>query len=150
MGFTTKRKVYVLDFAGLEVRARSTTLGRMLDMGDMVDAAGDDLDVDALAAMPAAAQKKLVGERMAGMRRIIDDFAAVLVSWNLEDDDGRPIPATTEGLRTLDPGELMTIIRTWQRVVADAPAPLPGPSSSGAPSLEGSLPMEALSPSLAS
>ncbi len=155
MGFTPKRKVYVLDFEGtdldgLEVRAYSTTVGRMLDMGAAMSDAGSAPELDDMESMPVEEIKTVVTRYMDSLRGVIEQFAEVLVSWNYEAVPGVATPATIDGLRTLDPGHLKMIISAWQRVVADVPAPLAEPSSGGTPSLEGSLPMEALSSSLAS
>ncbi|MFE7072717.1 hypothetical protein ACFU96_21805 [Streptomyces sp. NPDC057620] len=85
---------------------------------------------------------------VASMKRFADN----LLSWNLEDDQGRAVPATPEGLRTVDQG----VARALQNAYIDALVgvhdadPLPESSTSGEPSLVESIPMEALSPSLAS
>lgn len=149
MGFTPKGKVYVLDFEGdpeldgLEVKCRSAPISAMLAMGELLESAtsiegGDPND-------PAVAVRQLQA-----MRPLLAAYADVLVEWNLELDPGTPVPATFEGLCRLDAGQVMRIIAAWQKAVSDVPAPLPEPSSSGAPSLAASLPMEPLSPSLAS
>ncbi len=153
-GFTPKRRVYVLDFEGtdldgLEVRTRSAPIGMMLALGELLDQAGAVPDQAALAGLAQAEQMRKMAGFMKQIRAAVDRFATVLLGWNLTDEQGGKVPATVEGLLTLDPGELMLLIRTWTSVIAEAPAPLPQPSSSGGPSLEGSLPMEPLSESLA-
>lgn len=160
MGFTPNGKIYVLDFEGdseldgLEVRCRSVPIGAMLAMGDMLEAATQSLDVDAPAdETPAARQireTRAATEQVRSMRPLLEAYASVLVSWNLELTPGVPTPATFDGLVQLDPAQVMRVITAWQRAVSDVPAPLPGPSSSGSPSPALSLPMEPLSPSLAS
>lgn len=151
-GFTPKRRVYVLHFEGDEelegliVRARSAPIGMMLQLGEMVGQIRDlplggaqgDLDVAAVSAS------------LGVMRTIIDLYAQVLISWNYQDEHGTPVPATAEGMATLDPAHLMRIIRAWQTVVAEAPADLGNGSSGGGLSAAPPLPMEPLSPSLAS
>lgn len=82
----------------------------------------------------------------------MDRFSQRLVSWNLEDDDGKPIPATAEGMQSADQGLIRSLQSAWLQAligVHDAD-PLPETSTSGEPSLVESVPMEALSPSLAS
>jgi hypothetical protein len=81
-----------------------------------------------------------------------EEFAKRLVSWNLTDDDEQPIPATPEGLRQVDVRLVIALKTAWVQSltgVHDAD-PLPQSSTSGGPSLVESVPMEALSPSLAS
>lgn len=155
MGFTPKRKVYVLDFEGtdldgLTARTRSASIGTMLDIGNAIDGAGDVPTVEVLAGLPEREQLSKIAEFMKKIGDAVDQFAAVLVSWDLEDEHGHPVPAGVGGLLTLEPGELMLLIGAWRKAVADVPAPLPETSSGGTPSLEGSLPMDPLSPSLAS
>jgi hypothetical protein len=66
--------------------------------------------------------------------------------------EARPIPATREGIRAIDTSLLTALTTAWVKAmtgVHDAD-PLPQSSPSGGPSLVESVPMEALSPSLAS
>lgn len=82
----------------------------------------------------------------------VEELATRIVSWNLEDDDGKPIPATPEGLRQVDTSLVSALKNAWVQSITgvhDAD-PLPQSSPSGEPSLVESIPMEALSPSLAS
>ena len=143
MGFTPRGRVYVLDFTGdeeldgLEVKVRSSSIGMLLDMGDLAA----DVTVEGKAD-PLGQVKRL--------RPVLERFAEVLVSWDMEVKPGVPTPATLEGLLQVETGQVMRIIGAYQQAVASVPTPLPSPSSGGAPSLEGSLPMETLSPSLAS
>ena len=52
-----------------------------------------------------------------------------LISWNLEDDDGNPIPANAEGMATI-PVELVNlIVGNWAEAVSDIPDPLEGKSN---------------------
>ncbi|NUT23978.1 MAG: hypothetical protein HOV77_32885 [Hamadaea sp.] len=80
------------------------------------------------------------------------EFGKRLVDWNLEDDDGQPIPATPEGMRKVDTGLLTALKTAWlQSIVGVHDAdPLPQSSPSGEPSPVESIPTEAMSPSLAS
>ena len=81
-----------------------------------------------------------------------EEFAKRLVSWNLTDDNDQPIPATPEGLRLVDTSLVAALKQAWVQAltgVHDAD-PLAQTSPSGERSLVESVPMEALSPSLAS
>ncbi|MCX4703860.1 hypothetical protein [Streptomyces sp. NBC_01373] len=82
----------------------------------------------------------------------VAEFAKRLVSWNLEDDDDQPLPATPEGLRMVDTSLVTALKEAWLQSITGVHAadPLPQSSPSGGPSLVESIPMEALSPSLAS
>ena len=134
MGFKATVRTVTIRFAeghqyhGAEARVRSMTLGEYMAAAGYDGSEGDDT--------PASMKK--FGER--------------LVSWNLEDDDDQPIPATPEGMQAADQGLIRAMQAAWiQAVVGVHDAdPLPESSPSGGPSLVESVPMEALSESLAS
>jgi hypothetical protein len=138
-GFKRPGKVYKLvftdDLDGLEVKARSMSTGALLDMAPLLDLK--------LSATPTA-------EEMEGIRDLLERFAEVLVSWNLEDDDDQPVPADIDGLLAQDLDFVMTIITAWADAVSGVPAPLPQTSPGGEPSLAASIPMDVSSQSLAS
>jgi hypothetical protein len=125
MGFKPTRKRYHLKFAdpemnGLEVVAHAGSTGDVLAIMGLSD--GD---------VHAGAESLKV-------------FAKCLVSWNIEDEDGKPVPADLDGLKSLDLDFVMLLIQGWVQAVQDVPAPLEKPSNSGKPYPEASLPMEAL------
>lgn len=135
MGFKAKRKIYKLkfadeDLAGLEVMARSVSLGQMLDLSSSEGVGKVNKD-DA--------------EQTNGM---FDLFISALVSWNLEEEnpDGSdsPVPATLEGLRAQDTEFAMALVNAWAEAISSVSAPLARPSNSGETPPEASLPMEAL------
>lgn len=133
MGYVPKRKVYTLIFEdpemnGLEVRIRGLTTGQFMDV----------------------AAKKEEAEQGGDPAELFQMMVDQLVSWNIEEEDGTPVPATLEGLKTLDMPFTMAIVNAWTDAVAGVPAPLEQSSPAGAPSLEASIPMETLSSSLVS
>lgn len=78
-------------------------------------------------------------------------FGERLVSWNLT-KDGAPVPATSEGLQKIDQGLARALQNAYVEALIGVHSndPLPQSSLSGEPSLVESVPMEALSESLAS
>jgi hypothetical protein len=139
MGFRIQRKVFRLhfkdsDLEGLEVLARSLNTGQFLDMEE------------------AKAERAAGGKRgKVGTERMLELFAGELVSWNAEDEDGIPVPATMEGIRSQDLDLSLKIIDAWTDAIAGVSVPLPETSSAGQPSaLEASIPMASPSESLAS
>jgi len=135
-GYVRKRRVYRLRFEdeeldGLVVKVRSTSVGRLLEFMGFLTMDTDDLT-------PADV------ERITGL---FEAFAEVLTEWNVETEQGEPVPATLDGVRTQDADFVMAIMRVWFQAVTTAPAPLAPPSSAGAPSVVPPLPMEPLSPS---
>lgn len=117
MGFRLNR-TYVLDFdgtalAGLVVKLRSTPVSAALDVAAA--------DTDAA---------------LAGL------LAEYVTEWNYEDPDGAPVPLTVEGiLSNLERPVLQRICKEWYKAAVGVTAPLDGPSTSTAPSVELSMPM---------
>jgi hypothetical protein len=71
---------------------------------------------------------------------LLGRFARVIVSWNVEDDDGQPVPPTVQTLLDQDFAFLMAIMNSWVTAMSQAPPPLPGTSGSGGTSPEASIP----------
>lgn len=139
MGFKRKKTIYKLvfedpDLDGFEVRAYAPPLGFIEVATKMVTLGGRHTD-------------DLSPEEVEVFNGFFAEFAKYLVSWNLEDDDDRPIPATLEGLCTQDVGFVFQIIDAWMSAVGDVAGPLGQSSNVGQQSLVASLPMAPLSPS---
>ena len=113
MGFRLDR-TYRLEFegalAGAEVAIKATSVGTVLKLRD-------DTSVDSVAAL----------------------LADHLIGWNLEDADGQPVPATKEGVLSLEQPVLEAIARAWYQAATGVTAPLDAPNS-----MESSLEMETI------
>lgn len=123
--FQRRRKVYELDFEGTEydglvVKVRGLTTGEYLDFLTLSSTDGSETDE---------------------MLRL---FAEHLASWNLIDEEDKPVPATYEGLRSNDLGMNNTMISAWTAALAGVPEELGKKSSDGDPALVASIPTEAL------
>ncbi len=134
MGFVRTRRVYRLAFedeelAGLVVKVRSTSIGSLFDVLGLLTA--DDVSA----------------ENLGQYEKLISGFAEALVEWNVEDEGGAPVPATYEGVRGQDADFILDIVHVWVQALMGVPGPLGQPLANGKPSVEQSLPMEALSPS---
>lgn len=133
MGCRRNPKQYRLKFAdgdyeGLEVTMRSVSIGEMRSLqGGGDEESGRD-----------------------GFDRMVALVASHMVGWNREDEDGAALPPTLESLEDEEPSLVNLIIDKWTDAVAGVSAPLEQPSNSGGSSPVESIPMEALSPSLAS
>ena len=139
MGYRKKVTVLKLvfeDHEGLEVRMRSVPLGPFLDISKLAEMAGDSY-------VPAPQDVEKIDQ-------LFTAFAEYLIDWNLEDEDGTPVPATLEGVRKQDFDFALLMVMEWIQAAAGVPSPLERPSNSAGTSQEVSLPMEPLSPSLAS
>ena len=116
MGYKPKRTIYKLDFsqteyAGLEVAVRAGSIGDLLALQDLAGA-GETTAEEA--------------------RQMFAGFAALLVSWNVDDDNDKPVPTTYEGVASQEPDFIKTIVTAFFANVAGAPPPLPDGSNSGA------------------
>jgi len=73
-----------------------------------------------------ALRESAQGEDQEGMARLFGQN--VLMDWNLEDADGKPIPADGDGMLAI-PLELTNlVVQHWVEEVAGVPSPLPEPS----------------------
>ncbi len=116
---------------GLVVRAQSVPLGVFLELIELKE-------VDT---------KNITAEDAAKVDRLFTGFADALVSWNLENEDGSPVPATADGLKSQDIDFVMQIVSAWIAALSQVPDFLVNKSSDGGKSLEQSIPMETSSPS---
>lgn len=140
MGFTVPSATLVLDFTGteldgLEVKVRSVSFAKLLEVMELVEA----FEV-----------ANTVPEQGAAMNQVIDLFAGVIKSWNAEDDDGQPLPATADTLRGFDFRHVLLVVKAWQDAMTGVPAPLGASSPAGALSEVPLPPMELSSASQAS
>lgn len=144
MGYKPHRTLYHLifedpDFEGLEVVTKRISVDGLLGFIEMFE---EFQETDRAKLTEAAVVAKLTG--------IFARFVKVLVRWNVEDDDGQPVPPTVEGLQSLDIDFVMAVIESWITGMVQAPPPLPGTSPSGATSPEASLDLASQSASLPS
>ena len=138
-GYRPKRTTYKLNFsetehAGLEVLARATSVDGLLGFIDL------GASLDGLDGRLRAATESGDAEQLAALKKKIRDtfepFARVLVEWNVEDDDGTPVPATLDGLLSQELPFVGQIIEAYVGAIATAPPPLSPASSGGETSLE--------------
>jgi hypothetical protein len=132
-------KVFLLKFedeemAGLEVRVRTTSMAGMTSMAKLSGLANG---------------REITAEDIDQLDPLFDLFVSCLESWNLE-DDGEPVPITKAALLEQDLDFTLSLISAWIEAAAGVAAPLEERSNAGGLSLAGSIPMDTLSPSLAS
>jgi len=95
MGYRPNRAPCKLDFTGteydgLEVVTRPMPMSVLLDV--MAGSTKQDLE---------------------SFRQTAATFAYALDSWNVEDDDGQPVPADLDGLLSQDPRFVSAVIMAW-------------------------------------
>lgn len=132
MGFRPKRRIYDLQFEdpdmeGLEVKIRHVDTGQSLALDSAISSGGED-----------------------GVRVCLDLLAENMIEWNVEDDNGQPVPVTMDGLLSQELDFNLAIVNAWREAILGVPAPLDSASPDGEPSLEASIPMDVPSESLAS
>lgn len=134
-GFKPPKNLYLLKFEdpsyeGLEITATSVSMETMLwvqSLGSRVAEVANNPD---------------------GFRKIVDVLIGAILSWNLEDDDDRPIEVTSAALLAQSPAFVADIMVAWTAAITGVSGPLGEGSISGPQFPEGSIPMETLSSSL--
>lgn len=132
MGFRPQATLYKLRFtdpelSGLEATAESLTTDEFLTMQRLA----------------AAATKTNAGaDGIAAAEKLLDGFAANLVSWNLEDKDGKPVPATRKGVGAQKFDLIITMVMAWMEAIAGVDPTSRNGSNGGGTFPEGSIPME--------
>jgi hypothetical protein len=130
VGYKRNRKIYNLvfdettDWPGLEVQVRTLTMGQLVSVWSG-DGGGTSV-------------------------KTFELFMDRLVGWNLETEDGQPVPATREAVEGEDDDMVNAIVKKWTAAVLGVGAPLDGDSSSGETSAVESVLTEIPSQSLAS
>ena len=127
MGYRCQPTVYKLifqEYEGLEVMARLVSVEELLKITGLA------------LQMTTKPDDKQVAE-------LFGWFGKRLVSWNLEDEDGKPVPATLNGLLAQEMGFVLKIIQAWVRAITGVLPPLQN-GSSGGPA--GRNPLEELIP----
>lgn len=120
MGFRKQKITYNLvwpedhDYHGLEVLTKSLSVSELMDLTRMAEKA-NAADAD----MAADASDKM-----------LSTFAKSLISWNLEDEDGTPVPATRDGISDQDMAFVQSVLAEWMGAVAGVSAPLDKASAS--------------------
>lgn len=127
MGFRPEPKQYRLKFiddehlAGLEVVMGSVSVGeynKMMRFGMVLG---------------------LNEEAIQANDWIIELFVSRLVSWNLEDEEGKPVPANEEGVLGQERWIIAKVLTAWQMSLVQISDPLVPPSQNGGQSEEKSL-----------
>lgn len=143
-GYRHVPKTYKLtfeDYPGLVIETKSVSTGRLMKLMRMAVRLQDKDVSDA---------SGLTEEDTEAVDALFSGFAQALVSWNLEDEDGNPVPTTKEGVYEQDFDLILSLINDWIEAVSGTPGDLGKGSNSGLRFPEVSLPMVPLSPSRSS
>ncbi|MFJ8146553.1 hypothetical protein ACIQ6R_16000 [Streptomyces sp. NPDC096048] len=121
MGYRPKRRIFELDFTGtewegLEASMRGLTVGEELEFYQLRNKEGSGPEFFTL-------------------------LTRLLVSWNVEDDEGQPVPCTFEGVCSQDTAMVSAILDAGQKAASGVSDPLPQSSPDGEPSPAVPIPM---------
>lgn len=148
MGYVRKKTIKISfgaghEFAGLEVRMRTVSIGRLIELMPTVDAF--ETIVERLATAPAGDERQRVQQ---DARDLFAQMHELFASWNVTDEDGGAVPLTLDELMATDMRLVNTVIRAWSDHIGGVvEAPLEQPSPGGVPFPEASIPMDPLSAS---
>lgn len=120
MGYRKVPTIYELTFEGgdldgLVVKMKSIKLGRIRRM---------------VAITSREASSATEGE----IEEMLAVFEEGLVAWNLEDEDGTPVPETREGIEDQEADFILQILSKWLDALTGVPRDLGKGSTSGSPS----------------
>lgn len=138
-------KTYTLkfeDYPGFEVTMKGLSIDGFMRLAKLAGTmTGTDL------AKLSGAQ---LDEAISAVDMLFSRFARSLVRWNLDGDDGEPVPETEDGVRSQDFDFILEITLAWMDAIAAVDTPLPQPANSPGTSQESSLQLASLSESLSS
>jgi hypothetical protein len=127
------------DLASLEVRVKSIPFGQLIfELAPVLSGIGDLFEGDLTDLTPDDLERA---------RKPFELVADSLMSWNIEDKDEEtgevtPVPCTLAGLLSLDPPEVMGILRAWIEAAASVASPLGNDSSTTPPTLPPTPPVQ--------
>lgn len=159
MGFRPEPTIYNLSFQGtfldgLHVRASCCTVAEyntMLRAATGMPPINTNVSDDPDELQRLAAELSLRSEAMvSNNEKILELFANHLVSWDLEDMAGQPVPANRAGIDSQERTHISQIIQAWQTALVSVPNLSKTESSTGSISEEQSLGLGNASQSLPS
>lgn len=129
MGYKREAKAFKLKFEdasfdGLEVTAKSLNVEQFMRVTELLPATGN------------------VKEDNTNMDALFNIFTEALVDWNLEDEDGKPVPKTVEGVKSQEHSFMIQVAISWITAIGDVEQNL-GKTSNPGVNME-QLPMETL------
>jgi hypothetical protein len=105
MGYRKESTLYRLKFEkydGLTVDVKS------MSVGDLMDLSSSATSVESLEDIKASVDQS---------NKLLEVFAKHLVRWNLEDEDGKTVPASLEGIRSQEMPFVLDIIINWMNQI---------------------------------
>lgn len=127
MGYKRSLKVFDMtfeEFPGLEVRARSVPVGKLMEVLRLTDSIrGGDTGEEAVS-------------------ELFGWFSGRIVSWNYQDEEGHDLPPTLETFLEDDFDFVMKLVMGWVNALTSALVPTtPGAGATSSREMESSIPM---------
>jgi hypothetical protein len=119
MSYVRKRKLYPLDFTGTGLEGLTMVMRGMTVQ--------ESLQLSHLRDLGSASTEKLEEELL----KLFAFVAGKIESWDMVEEDGRPIEPSAEALLELDAGDAFAAIEAWQKAVEGVSAPLEQRSNGG-------------------
>jgi hypothetical protein len=149
VGFKPEATIYSLNweeghkFHGLQMAVRACSVRKFTELIALAGTAAD---------LKAKDTADITAEDIKGVENLFSTFAGRLVSWNVDGDDGQPVPPTLAGVMSQEVPFVLELIEQWMGAMGDVAPPLPAASGNGhstatKPLMEASLPMAASSAS---
>lgn len=128
MGYQAPRTTVAIDLTGTpwegaEISASSASMGELLSLGDQPD-------------------RIRAGAGLAAVRELVEVFASKIISWNLENELGEPMPITVDAFLSLDFTFAGKLIKLWIDALTGQGDELGKGSTSGQRSAPPNFPME--------
>lgn len=125
--YRARGKLYRLQFEDkpdLDVRTAGVSLKQIFEKADQAD-------------------RVRAGAGLAEVSELVDLFGSKLRFWNVVGEQDEEIPANAEGFWSLDSDDALAMLLAWiDAMTGQIPAGLGKDLTSGAPSLEASIPMD--------
>lgn len=133
------------EFAGLEVRCRRISCTELFELERARAAVREQADRSTRDVWEPV-QRLLVGVLGRDANPAAPTLGPVIVDWNLDDHQGRPVLVTLTGIQSQDLALTVEISTQLIRAVTGVPDPLPQPSAED-PGVEADIPMSIVDPS---
>lgn len=129
MGYKRNKTIYTLDLsdtedAGLTVKMTGLSIGKLLELDKVQQESSEGSNDETV--------------------RLLKEFADHLLFWDLEDDNGKPVPTTLKGVHSQDLDFILMLINKWLECLLGTPKELGKGSNSGETFPEALIPVTEL------
>ena len=146
MAYKAQRTIHNISFAenhtlhGLNMKTKTASIKEFATLAKMLTKIGSKFKQGII---PESGDEALssVDDAVRAWDSVTEIFASKLISWDMELDDV-PVPATLEGIKSLEDNLVMIVVEGWMEAIGGTPDPLERNSTNGESLPEVTLPME--------